>query len=547
MPPEIPPPSQAEPGDVLSLAEAAAWVGIGHLALRAALDAAEVQLIGGMRRGRALRLVRVCDLRVVFPAVATAPGPGADWFTKVCPEDDVPGALLDGLSRLRPSAGGPLAPPNPLADQESDVDSSPTTLDASSAEAAHYMGHEFDGTRAEVAVTKNEDAPLIRERLSSSDAVKVWLDCVRDDSPGKIPPAVAPVAAPAVAHVTSPAVSAPEPYCPTASPVDSRSAPNVHANVPSVTSWQNRFTPIVGGLLVVGGLVAGSGLVGGMGWGQREPVADKAPASVPQMHADASQNPWASSDSSAQDLGAPFGAPMAELAPVLPESWEGPSSQELFEAGMLGMEPVMAAPTAVADPPLAPSFPAPPMVVAPGSAILGASLGESEDVGVSCLYFAVTRPGMESRELIGPCHGAWSPRLGAVTASHHRGDHSVCRGHDHFDRTMGGSIVRAREMAMVAKSEGLLSPLLSLRVERSAASMLREEVPVWIQSGFEAGLLGVGHIVEPMETTDHWRVRSWVRYMDFAGVEMRRDFELLLALGDGPRGDVVLSLEWQED
>jgi hypothetical protein len=528
---------------VLSLAEAAAWVGIGHLALRAALDAAEVQLIGGMRRGRALRLVRVCDLRVVFPAVATTPSPGADWFTEVCPEDEVPGALFDGLSRLRPSAGGPLAPPSPLADQESDGGSSRKTVDASSGGAARYKGHEPDRTGAEVAVTEDGNAPLKRERLSSADAVKVWLDCVRDDSPGKIPPAVAPVAAPAAALEVAPA----DAYCPTASPVGSRPAPNVLAKVPSGTSWQNRLTPILGGLLVVGGLVAGSGLVGGMGWGQREPVADRAPASVPQTPADASQNPWASSDSSAQDLGAPFGAPLAGLAPVLPGSWGGPSSQELFEAGMLGMEPMMAAPTAVADPPLAPSFPAPPMVVAPGSAILGTSLGESEEVGVSCLYFAVTRPGMESRELIGPCHGAWSPRLGAVTASHHRGEHSVCRGHDHFDRTMGGSIVRAREMAMVAKSEGLLSPLLSLRVERSAASMLREEVPVWIQSGFEAGLLGVGHIVEPMETTDHWRVRSWVRYMDFAGVEMRRNFELLLALGDGPRGDVVLSLEWQED
>jgi hypothetical protein len=108
-------------------------------------------------------------------------------------------------------------------------------------------------------------------------------------------------------------------------------------------------------------------------------------------------------------------------------------------------------------------------------------------------------------------------------------------------------MIRASEMAMVAKAEGLLSPLLGLRVERSAASMIREEVPVWIQSGFESGLLGVEHLVEPMDTADHWRVRSWVRYLDFAGVEMKRRFELRLALGDGPRGDVVLSLEWQED
>jgi hypothetical protein len=108
-------------------------------------------------------------------------------------------------------------------------------------------------------------------------------------------------------------------------------------------------------------------------------------------------------------------------------------------------------------------------------------------------------------------------------------------------------MVRARELAVVAKIEGLLSPLLSLRVERSAASMLREEVPVWIQSGFESGLLGVGHIVEPMAAADHWRVNSWVRYVDFAGVEIQKRFRLSLALGDGPRGDVLLSLRWAEE
>jgi hypothetical protein len=100
---------------------------------------------------------------------------------------------------------------------------------------------------------------------------------------------------------------------------------------------------------------------------------------------------------------------------------------------------------------------------------------------------------------------------------------------------------------MVAKAEGLLSPLLSLRVERSAASMLREEIPVWIQSGFESGILGVGHHVEPTGKADRWSVNSWVRYLDFAGVEIQRRFRLSLALGDGPRGDVLLSLQWEED
>ena len=548
MHPEPQNPPQPEPGDVLSLAEAAAWVGVGHLDLRAGLDAAEVQLIAGMRGGRALRLVRVCDLRTVFPSVATKPAPGAEWFTEVCPEDEVPGALFAGLSRLRPSAGGMPARSTKPAEPESVREDPQRDAGVASGETTRYLRRQLDRTRAEVAVTKDENSRLKQELLSSADAVKKWLDCVRDDAPRTGPPVRASMGTPI------------DPPCPPAARVVRQASPTVRKGGAEKASWHHRLSLIVGGLLVVVGLVGGSGIVGGLGWGGRKVVSEGQPTPVREASGRAPRStlvqneaPAAEPETVIADQGSAVGR-----EPSIDPSWVGPSDRDLFElfnAEKSDSEPEVAATEAVeVEAPEAPEapeaiVPAPPMVVAPGSAIFEASMAQSGEQGVGecCLYFAVTRPGMEGRDLIGPCQGVWSPRLGAVVASHHRHEHSICRGHDHFDRTMRGSMARAREMTRVAKAEGLLSPLLSLRVERSAASMLREEIPVWIQSGFESGVLGVGHHVEPTGKADRWSVDSWVRYLDFAGVEIQRRFRLSLALGDGPRGDVLLSLQWEED
>jgi len=531
-------PPEPGPGEVLSLAEAAAWVGVGHIALRARLDAGDVQLLAGTRRGRALRLVRVCDLRAIFPSVAARHAPMAEWSTEVWPEEEVPGALFAGLSRLGPATGRWAAP---RAESDAVRGEEEGAVDVGSEETARYLRQQLGRTRTEVAVTKDENARLKRELLSSADAVKKWLDCVRVDSVRRVSPALNSLAS----KVDTPRLPAAR--------GDRRSPPAVRVAASKGASpwdsWQHRFTLLGGGLLVVAGLVGGSGIVGGLGLGST--VAALGPQYTPERQAQGktSRPRWVRAE-------APGGERMAEtVAPVpvvesdqweAPE-WDGPSNAERLNAGRSdsshGMEPEEGAPPFVVE------RSAPPMVVAPGSAILAASMAHPGSQGVEegCLYFSATRPGMEGRELIGPCQGAWSPRLGAVLASHHRDDHWTCRGHDHFDRALGGSMVRARQLAVVAKAEGLLSPLMSLRVERSAASMLREEVPVWIQSGFESGLLGVGHIVEPLAAAEHWRVNSWVRYVDFAGVEMQRRFRLSLALGDGPRGDVLLSLQWAEE
>ncbi|HIK62232.1 MAG TPA: hypothetical protein EYF98_16265 [Planctomycetes bacterium] len=558
MQPEVPTPSHPEPGEVLSLAEAAAWVGVGHLALRTGLDVAEVQLLAGMRGGRALRLVRVCDLRAAFPAVGHKPSPGAEWFTEVRPEEEVPGALLAGLSRLRPAAGDRPAPFIKPTDQDFAPQEAQGTDEPASRETSRYLRQQLDRTRAEVTVTKEENSRLKHELLSSADAVKKWLDCVRDDAVKAAPPTLETEgleAAPPTLETEGVEVDSPRP---SVAPVTRQSLPPARHKALESASWQHRFSLVVGVVLVLVGLIGGSGIVGGLGWGKRGPASERHDAPEQQAQMVVTRSDQSQTDAPAGG-GKVVTVPQStdrEPEPLEEAEWQGPSDMALialFNAGILDVEPStdpeVAAPEETPAPPLVAVRSAPPMMVAPGSAILAAPLAQSgeQGAGESCLYFALTRSGMEGRELIGPCQGVWSPRLGAVMASHHRDDHWSCRGHDHFDRTLDGSMVRAREMAMVAKAEGLLSPLLSLRVERSAASMLREEIPVWIQSGFESGLLGVGHIVEPMATADHWMVHSWVRYLDFAGVENQRRFRLSLALGDGPRGDFLLSLQWEEE
>lgn len=531
-------PTEPGHGEVLSLAEAAAWVGVGHIALRARLDSGGVHLLAGKRRGRALRLVRVCDLRELFPSVVATPCPLMDGSTEVWPDEEVPGALFAGLSRLGPVTGRGAAPRCGSDAVGGDEEGS---VEAGSEETARYLRQQLGRTRTEVAATKDENARLKRELLSSAEAVKIWLDCVRVDSVRRVPPVIISPA-PKVHIPRSPAAGRDRWSSPTPGVEASRRASQWD-------SWQHRFTLLAGGLLVGAGLLGGSGIVGGLGRGST--VSAFEPRDVPEKQAQGGMSGprWVRAVAPAEvRIAEAVGLdPVVDPDPGDATEWDGPSSADQHSANEAGSRHGMESEEIA--PPLVVERSAPPMVIAPGSAILAASVVQRgvQAMGESCMYTSVTRPGMEGRELIGPCQGSWSPRLGAVLASHHRDDHWTCRGHEHFDRALGGSMVRAREVAAVAKAEGVLSPLMSLRVERGAVSMLREEIPVWIQSGFESGILGVGHFVEPMAADAHWRVNSWVRYVDFAGVEIHRRFRLSLALGDGPRGDVLLSLQWAEE
>lgn len=162
-----------------------------------------------------------------------------------------------------------------------------------------------------------------------------------------------------------------------------------------------------------------------------------------------------------------------------------------------------------------------------------------------CAYFERTRPGEELRALLGPCSGAWSDEHQAVAGVLRRGGEAYCRHHHFFAEQLRGSVARAEEVAALAEREGLVPPLLDLRIDRAGAAFLRRRVGDWVESGFEAGLVGgEGHGVTPLGE-DQWHLRSWVRYLDVGGVEHRRVFEMDLRLDDGPEGDRLLSFEWQ--
>lgn len=162
-----------------------------------------------------------------------------------------------------------------------------------------------------------------------------------------------------------------------------------------------------------------------------------------------------------------------------------------------------------------------------------------------CAYFERTRPGEELRALLGPCSGAWSDEHQAVAGVLRRGGEAYCRHHHFFAEQLRGSVARAEEVAALAEREGLVPPLLDLRIDRAGAAFLRRRVGDWVESGFEAGLVGgEGHEVRCLGE-DRWHLSSWVRYLDVGGVEHRRVFEMDLRLDDGPEGDRLLSFEWQ--
>jgi len=163
-----------------------------------------------------------------------------------------------------------------------------------------------------------------------------------------------------------------------------------------------------------------------------------------------------------------------------------------------------------------------------------------------CAYYPLTRPGSELRSLLGPCSGPWSESHSATAGIHRRGQNAYCRHHWFFVRTLGDSLARAREVAAFSEREGLVPPLVKLRVDRSGAAFLRRRVPAWLESGFEAGLASQagGHRLLSLGEGDAWEITSWVRYLDEGGVEHHRPFRLQLELADGPLGDRLSAFEW---
>ena len=201
----------------------------------------------------------------------------------------------------------------------------------------------------------------------------------------------------------------------------------------------------------------------------------------------------------------------------------------------------------VATPSSAPGGAAPPQAGEGGEGVEYLTPPPAAQGASPCHYFALTRPGSELRSLLGPCSGPWIAEEGAVAGVIRREGRAFCRHHAFFVTRLGGSIERARAVALFAAREGFAAPLVELRVERAAAAFLRNRVGEWIESGFEGGATSDGHRILPGDEEDHFLVESWVRYLDVGTVEHRRRFRMRLTVDDGPRGDRLTSFEWLDE
>lgn len=172
---------------------------------------------------------------------------------------------------------------------------------------------------------------------------------------------------------------------------------------------------------------------------------------------------------------------------------------------------------------------------------------EAEPAAVSsgdpCEMFPLTSAGQPLREVLGPCLGPWNPTEEAVVGSHRRGGKTWCRQHFVIASELGGSVVRAKQIADFARREGLTPPLMQMRIDLAAQASLTEHAGAWIESGFESGT-PMDHTAVRQEGRDCWRLDSWVRLADEQGHVNRRIFRVQLALGGAEYLDRVLDFEW---
>ncbi len=182
----------------------------------------------------------------------------------------------------------------------------------------------------------------------------------------------------------------------------------------------------------------------------------------------------------------------------------------------------------------------PAVEVSPGASLAPLVLSK----GPACLYAKLTAPGQELRAVLGPCIGPWNEKTHTVTGGFRHSGERYCRHHLIVAKDLGGSVDRARNVASYARKEGLLPPLVRLRVEHGAADLLQMRVGKWVESGFEAGLSGQ-HEVRQGDTEDHWSVRSWVRLQAKPGgkAELKR-FQMELELGADKGRDRWVSFDW---
>ncbi|MFT4649193.1 MAG: hypothetical protein ACI9X4_002431 [Glaciecola sp.] len=165
----------------------------------------------------------------------------------------------------------------------------------------------------------------------------------------------------------------------------------------------------------------------------------------------------------------------------------------------------------------------------------------------ACLYSKLTAPGQELRGVLGPCIGPWNPEIHSVAGGFRHLGERYCRHHLIVAKDLGGSVDRARNVATYAKAEGLLPPLVRLRVEHGASDLLQKRIGKWVESGFEAGLSGQ-HEVTAGPGQDLWVIKSWVRLQSEPGAQAKlQHFTMELQLAADKARDRWISFAWASE
>ncbi|MEZ6004319.1 MAG: hypothetical protein R3F33_09055 [Planctomycetota bacterium] len=234
----------------------------------------------------------------------------------------------------------------------------------------------------------------------------------------------------------------------------------------------------------------------------------------------------------APELPAMTGPEAAEQAPtpVLPTQASGPSEEAEAPVPAPLAEGPKSAPTVL------------PPELEEHTEIELLDLGTSQSP--ACAYFGLTLPGQELHDVLGPCIGPWNEDEQAVAGGFRHGGQALCRHHYGFAKDQAGSVDRVRKIARYAKQEGLLPPLVRLRVEHGASELLQARIGKWIESGFEAGL-SQAHKVTALDAPDTWRIESWVRPMgDPQRLPALRHFVMELQLAAEHGQDRLVSFRW---
>lgn len=524
-----------EPSRLIPLGEAARVAGVPHLRVRQAVASGDLATLPALHLGQRIRLVEPAALEACFPtADLTARRPfepgqrGIEWIgvstNEQPPQECLPAALHDPVSDAAPAecdlrreappsgktgtvleAGSPPRPDTPEA-AEGPAAPARTRLSLANLVDASFGGAP-DSLVASQVVPNPSQAEAPRERASAA----IGGDLMEAEIDGE------------VVGLDSGAVPG------------SPSAPSDGGLARAVARWEGRNR---GKRVLVRGLLTAWGVVLAVAWLQFEQQGETvAFASWFAPGAGEVAEGVTGQGQSAEAL-----ASIARSKGEQPGHWPASPAAETPE----GIDPADEGGPRAAEASGARDEQDPPtegLTPDEGVVALPAGTPAPRFTGSACAWWGMTQPGADLRPVLGPCKGPWDEHQRAVVGLHRDGTQPLCSHHLRFVRDLGGDLEAELASAAAAREGGLPPPLLAMRIDGAARTLIRERVGRWVESGFETGR---DHVMSALGD-GHWRVRTWVVAAKESGDLARLNVDLQLSLADGPHQDTLQSFVLTED